>query len=213
MFLLPILPRRVGSTFVFGAVGLRLKSRSGQIEHSVANSSPPLRHFFKRSWVARARWRGDWLVNGPTSSDPNTKTNLKPKSCPKKTESLKNFSVIAKYFWSNFCAPKTKSTCQARITVSPNLVTLGPNRTRPEKPGSTYNSAPRWALLTRYTLRRIAVSVMKDLIWTYFAPMGTLGSNLIEIKSGIVKTIVRIYTRIGIQRHFVTIRKWRVIYF
>ena len=104
-----------GNTFVFGAGGLTFKSRSGQIGHSVANSSPPLRHFFKRSWVARARWRGDRVVNGPTSSGPNPKTNLKPKSCPKKPESLKNFSVISCTPKKNFCTPKTKSTCQARI--------------------------------------------------------------------------------------------------
>ena len=34
------------------------KSWAGQIEHSVANDLPPLRHFFERS-VARAQWRGD----------------------------------------------------------------------------------------------------------------------------------------------------------
>ena len=48
-----------GNAFVSGARGLRFKSRAGQIGHSVANGSPPLRHFFERSCVARAQWRGD----------------------------------------------------------------------------------------------------------------------------------------------------------
>ena len=39
--------------FVSGAGGLRFKSRTGQIGYSVANGSPPLRHFFERSCVAR----------------------------------------------------------------------------------------------------------------------------------------------------------------
>ena len=48
-----------GNAFVSGAGGLRFKSQAGQIGHSIANGSPPLRHFFKRSCVARAQWRGD----------------------------------------------------------------------------------------------------------------------------------------------------------
>ena len=44
-----------GNAFVSGAGGLRFKSRAGQIRHSVANGSPPLRHFFERSCVARAQ--------------------------------------------------------------------------------------------------------------------------------------------------------------
>ena len=44
-----------GNAFVSEAGGLRFKSRAGQIEHSVANGSPPLRHFFERSCVARAQ--------------------------------------------------------------------------------------------------------------------------------------------------------------
>ena len=47
------------NAFVSGAGGLRLKSRASQIGHSVANGSPRLRHFFKRSYVARAQWHGD----------------------------------------------------------------------------------------------------------------------------------------------------------
>ena len=48
-----------GNAFVSGAGGLRFKFRAGQIGHSVANGSPPLRHFFQRSCVARAQRRGD----------------------------------------------------------------------------------------------------------------------------------------------------------
>ena len=44
-----------GNAFVSGAGGLRFKSRANQIGHSVANGSPPLRHFFERSCVARAQ--------------------------------------------------------------------------------------------------------------------------------------------------------------
>ena len=44
-----------GNAFVTGAGDLRFKSQAGQIEHSVANGSPPLRHFFERSCVARAQ--------------------------------------------------------------------------------------------------------------------------------------------------------------
>ena len=43
------------NVFVSGAGGLRFKSRAGQIGHSVANGSPPLRHFFERSCVAHRR--------------------------------------------------------------------------------------------------------------------------------------------------------------
>ena len=44
-----------------GVGGQKFKSRTGQIEHMVANGSPPLRYFFERSCVARAQWLG----NGP----------------------------------------------------------------------------------------------------------------------------------------------------
>ena len=44
-----------GNAFVFGAGGLKFKSRAGQIGHSVANGAPPLRHFFEKSCVARAQ--------------------------------------------------------------------------------------------------------------------------------------------------------------
>ena len=48
-----------GNTFVSGAGGPSFKSPADQIEHSVANGSPPLRHFFEGNCVARAQWRGD----------------------------------------------------------------------------------------------------------------------------------------------------------
>ena len=44
-----------GNAFVSGVWGLRFKSRAGQIGHSVANSSPPLRHFLEWSCVAHRR--------------------------------------------------------------------------------------------------------------------------------------------------------------
>ena len=44
-----------GNAFVSKAGGPRFKSRAGQIEHSVANGSPPLRHFLERSCTARAQ--------------------------------------------------------------------------------------------------------------------------------------------------------------
>ena len=39
--------------------GLRFKSRASHIGHGVANSSPPLQHFFKRSCVAQAQEHRD----------------------------------------------------------------------------------------------------------------------------------------------------------
>ena len=51
--------RSGNNAFVSVAGGLRFKSRAGQIGHSVANGSPLLRHFFERSCVARAQFRGD----------------------------------------------------------------------------------------------------------------------------------------------------------
>ena len=47
--------------FISGAGGSRFKSQDNQIERSVANSSPPLHHFFKRSCVAWVQWRRDGL--------------------------------------------------------------------------------------------------------------------------------------------------------
>ena len=42
-----------GNAYVSGAGGLRFKSRVRQIEHSVANGLPQLRHFLAVSCVAR----------------------------------------------------------------------------------------------------------------------------------------------------------------
>ena len=47
--------------------GLRFKSRASHIGHSIANSSPPLQHFFKGSCVDRAQEHGDAKM-GPTKS-------------------------------------------------------------------------------------------------------------------------------------------------
>ena len=44
-----------GNAFVSEAGGLRFKPWAGEIAHSVAYGSPPLRHFFERSCVARAQ--------------------------------------------------------------------------------------------------------------------------------------------------------------
>ena len=44
-----------GYAFVSGAGGLRFKSRASQIENRVANGSAPLRHVFKRDYVARVQ--------------------------------------------------------------------------------------------------------------------------------------------------------------
>ena len=56
-----------GNKFVFGAGGLRFKSRAGQIEHSVANGSPPLRHFFQKSCVGVLPGHNDAEM-GPANS-------------------------------------------------------------------------------------------------------------------------------------------------
>ena len=48
-----------GNVSVYETRGLRLKPRTGQIGHSVANGSPPLRYLFERSCVARAQLCGD----------------------------------------------------------------------------------------------------------------------------------------------------------
>ena len=53
--------RSSNNTFVSGAGGLKFKSRTGLIGRSVANGLPPLRHFFEKSRVVRAQWRGDGL--------------------------------------------------------------------------------------------------------------------------------------------------------
>ena len=45
-----------GKVFVSGAGGLSFKSPTDQIRHWVARGSPPLRHFFEKSFVALAQW-------------------------------------------------------------------------------------------------------------------------------------------------------------
>ena len=56
------------------------------------------------------------VLNWPTNSGPNPKTNLKPKSCPKKPEvTSEKFSYVTKLILFIFCAPTIKSTSQARI--------------------------------------------------------------------------------------------------
>ena len=47
------------NAFVFRAGGQRFKTRAGQIRRSIANGSPPLQHFFKRSCAVWMQWRGD----------------------------------------------------------------------------------------------------------------------------------------------------------
>ena len=114
------------------------------------------------------------VVNGPTSSGPNParsrkyklepgpsrKINLKPKSCPKKSESKvrsKKFTNIAKLFLLFFCTAKTKSTYQVRIK-SDIFVNFrpepGPNlaRTRPE-PEPDPKSPARLTTLVQSTVQ------------------------------------------------------------
>ena len=101
-----------------------------------------------------------WLrvVNGPTVSGskpartrnykpkpgPNPKINLKPKSCPKKPESLVRslkFEIMPSNF--DYLFVHLRQKVRLRPELSPKfLSTLGPNlaRTRFEKPGPTYNS-------------------------------------------------------------------------
>ena len=43
------------NAFIFRTGGLRFKSLAGQVERSIANGLPPLRHFFERGCVARAQ--------------------------------------------------------------------------------------------------------------------------------------------------------------
>ena len=51
--------RSSSDAFVFGAGGLRFKSRASQIGSCVANCSPPLQHFFESNCVAQLQKRGD----------------------------------------------------------------------------------------------------------------------------------------------------------
>ena len=49
------------NAFVSGAWGLKFRSRTRQIGHSVANGMPLLQHFCQRNCIARAQWRVDRL--------------------------------------------------------------------------------------------------------------------------------------------------------
>ena len=77
---------------------------------------------------------------------PNPKTNLKSKSCPKKTIvqlGLKNLAMLSIYF--NYIFVHLKQKARLRPELSPKfLSTLDPKpartRTRPKKPALTYNS-------------------------------------------------------------------------
>ena len=79
----------------------------------------------------------------------NPKINLNPKSNPKKPKvylRLKTLAMFPSYFDYIFEPEISTSQAKARLRpeISPKfLSTLGPNaaRTRPEKPGLTYNSA------------------------------------------------------------------------
>ena len=68
------------------------------------------------------------VVNGPTTPGPNPKTNLKPKSCPKKTKvtlGLKNLALSPIYFEYIFVHLRQK--VRLRPELSPKfLSTLGP---------------------------------------------------------------------------------------
>ena len=55
------------NAFLSGVGGQKFKSRTGQIERSVANDSPPLRYFFERSCVANDGGRNDAEM-GPANS-------------------------------------------------------------------------------------------------------------------------------------------------
>ena len=84
-----------GNAFVSGAGGLRFKSRAGKIGQSVVNGSPPLRHFFEKSCVARAQWR----VYGPrrlVTLQRNTASIMKKLVCffvNNSSELIENFDV------------------------------------------------------------------------------------------------------------------------
>ena len=78
---------------------------------------------------------------------PNPKTNLKPKSCPKKktkvTLGLKNLAMLPSYFDYIFVHLRQKARLRPKLSLK-FLSTFSPNsartRTRPKKPDPTYNS-------------------------------------------------------------------------
>ena len=49
-----------GTAFVSGAGGLKFKSRVGQIGHSFAYGSPPLRHFFEKAVLPAGSMMQGW---------------------------------------------------------------------------------------------------------------------------------------------------------
>ena len=57
-----------GNAFVSGAGDLRFKSQAGQIEHSVASSSPLLQHFLEKSCVARMGPQTHYMLRHNTVS-------------------------------------------------------------------------------------------------------------------------------------------------
>ena len=66
-----------GKAFISGAGGLRFKSRAGQIEHSVVNGSPLLRHFFERGFFASRRMMRRWAPQARYTFRRNTATIIK----------------------------------------------------------------------------------------------------------------------------------------
>ena len=90
------------------------------------------------------------IVNGPTSSGPNPARTRKlfwspnhARKSPKVRLGLKNLAILQGYF--NYIFVHLRQKARFRPEISPKILsTLGPNpartRTRPEKPGPTYNS-------------------------------------------------------------------------
>ena len=123
------------------------------------------------------------VVNGPTSSGPNPaqtrkykpepgpnpKTNLNPKSCPKKTKvklGQKHLAMLPSYF--NYIFVHLRQKVRVRLELSPKfLPTFGPNstriRARPEKPGPTYNPG-----LAQESIRIINISPNSTNLSPYF---------------------------------------------
>ena len=66
-----------GYVLVSGAGGLRFNYRAGIIGHNVANDSPPLGHFFKRSCVGRVAMTQSWAWQTLYTLWRNTATIMK----------------------------------------------------------------------------------------------------------------------------------------
>ena len=104
----------------------------------------------------RLYWAACWarVVNWPTSSGPNPKTDLRPKSCPKKPKSLvrsEKISNVGILFWLYFCAPRHKVRLRPKLSRK-FLSIFGQNPTR--KPGPTYNSVLSKLEIPAYRRRR-----------------------------------------------------------